>query len=80
MAAETAANAATAQLPIVELVERFARALVRFRARDGKVLRVTYRELYDRVCEFANGLKALGRCLLRPSWADQGPPLQVLDV
>ncbi|RII84079.1 acetate--CoA ligase [Neopusillimonas maritima] len=31
-----------------------------FETDDGKVLRVTYRELYDRVCEFANGLKALG--------------------
>ncbi|HBT31969.1 MAG TPA: acetyl-coenzyme A synthetase, partial [Pusillimonas sp.] len=31
-----------------------------FETDDGKVERVTYRELYDRVCEFANGLKALG--------------------
>ena len=31
-----------------------------FETDDGKVLRITYRELYDRVCEFANGLKALG--------------------
>ena len=31
-----------------------------FEADDGKVTRVTYKELYHRVCQFANGLKALG--------------------
>src|SRR5678816_438194 len=31
-----------------------------FEADDGKVTRVTYRELYHRVCQFANGLKKLG--------------------
>src|SRR6185369_362909 len=31
-----------------------------FEADDGKVTRVTYLELYHRVCQFANGLKALG--------------------
>ena len=31
-----------------------------FEADDGKVTRVTYRELYHRVCQFANGLKSLG--------------------
>jgi len=31
-----------------------------FEADDGKVTRCTYRELYHRVCQFANGLKALG--------------------
>ena len=31
-----------------------------FEADDGKVSRVTYQELYHRVCQFANGLKALG--------------------
>ncbi|HET9469764.1 MAG TPA: AMP-binding protein, partial [Usitatibacter sp.] len=31
-----------------------------FEADDGKVTRVTYRELYHRVCRFANGLKAMG--------------------
>jgi len=31
-----------------------------FEADDGKVSRVTYRELHARVCEFANGIKALG--------------------
>ncbi|OAI63986.1 AMP-dependent synthetase [Ralstonia solanacearum] len=31
-----------------------------FEADDGTVARVTYRELYARVCRFANGLKALG--------------------
>ncbi|CAJ0821619.1 acetate--CoA ligase [Ralstonia flaminis] len=31
-----------------------------FETDDGKVTRVTYRELYVRVCRFANGLKALG--------------------
>jgi acetyl-CoA synthetase len=31
-----------------------------FEADDGKVTKVTYKELYHRVCQFANGLKALG--------------------
>jgi acetyl-CoA synthetase len=31
-----------------------------FEADDGKVTRVTYRELYHRVCRFANALKAMG--------------------
>jgi acetyl-CoA synthetase len=31
-----------------------------FEADDGSVSRVSYRELYHRVCRFANGLKALG--------------------
>jgi acetyl-CoA synthetase len=31
-----------------------------FEADDGKVTRVTYRELYHRVCQFANALKAMG--------------------
>ncbi len=31
-----------------------------FEADDGKVTKVTYRELYHRVCQFANGLKAQG--------------------
>ena len=31
-----------------------------FEADDGKVTRVTYRELYERVCQFANALKAEG--------------------
>ncbi len=31
-----------------------------FEADDGKVNEVTYRELYRRVCQFANGLKKLG--------------------
>jgi acetyl-CoA synthetase len=31
-----------------------------FEADDGKVTTVTYRDLYHRVCQFANGLKALG--------------------
>jgi acetyl-CoA synthetase len=31
-----------------------------FEADDGKVTRVTYKELYHRVCQFANALKALG--------------------
>lgn len=31
-----------------------------FESDDGKVSKVTYRELHQRVCEFANGLKALG--------------------
>ncbi len=33
-----------------------------FEADDGTVTRVSYRELYERVCRFANGLKALGFC------------------
>src|SRR3954463_8973366 len=31
-----------------------------FEADDGKVTKVTYKELYHRVCELANGLKKLG--------------------
>jgi acetyl-CoA synthetase len=31
-----------------------------FESDDGKVTRVTYKELYERVCKFANGLKELG--------------------
>ncbi|HUN94299.1 MAG TPA: acetate--CoA ligase [Burkholderiaceae bacterium] len=31
-----------------------------FEADDGKVTRISYRELHARVCEFANGLRALG--------------------
>ncbi len=31
-----------------------------FEADDGKVTRVTYKELYHRVCQLANGLKSLG--------------------
>jgi acetyl-CoA synthetase len=31
-----------------------------FEADDGKVTKITYRELYRRVCMFANGLKSLG--------------------
>jgi acetyl-CoA synthetase len=31
-----------------------------FEADDGTVTRVTYRELYHRVCKFANGLRSLG--------------------
>ncbi|TXL62452.1 acetate--CoA ligase [Zeimonas arvi] len=31
-----------------------------FEADDGKVSKVTYRELHERVCRFANGLRALG--------------------
>ena len=31
-----------------------------FEADDGKVTKVTYRELYNKVCKLANGLKSLG--------------------
>jgi acetyl-CoA synthetase len=31
-----------------------------FEADDGSVSKITYRQLYHRVCEFANGLKSLG--------------------
>ena len=31
-----------------------------FEADDGQVTRATYRDLYERVCKFANGLKSLG--------------------
>src|SRR5437868_9664736 len=31
-----------------------------FEADDGKVTRVTYKELYHRVCQLANALKAMG--------------------
>ncbi len=36
------------------------KAAIIFEADDGKVTRVTYRELYHRVCKLANGLKARG--------------------
>src|SRR5690554_4903528 len=31
-----------------------------FESDDGKVTKITYRELHARVCEFANGIKSLG--------------------
>jgi acetyl-CoA synthetase len=31
-----------------------------FEADDGKVTKISYKDLYHRVCQFANGLKALG--------------------
>ena len=31
-----------------------------FEADDGKITRITYKDLHAKVCEFANGLKALG--------------------
>jgi len=31
-----------------------------FEADDGKVTRITYKQLYHKVCQFANALKALG--------------------
>ena len=36
------------------------KAAIIFEADDGKVTRVTYRDLYHRVCQLANGLKAQG--------------------
>ena len=36
------------------------RTAIIFEADDGKVTRVTYQELYQRVCKLANGLKSLG--------------------
>jgi acetyl-CoA synthetase len=33
---------------------------IRFESDDGTLTEVTYRELYERVCRFANGLKAMG--------------------
>ena len=33
---------------------------IAFETDDGKVSKVTYRELHERVCRFANGLRALG--------------------
>ncbi len=36
------------------------RVAVIFEADDGSVAKVTYRQLYHRVCQFANGLKKLG--------------------
>src|SRR5581483_6124250 len=36
------------------------RTAIIFEADDGAVTRVTYKELYARVCQFANGLKKLG--------------------
>ena len=42
------------------LESRGDKVAVIFEADDGKVTRVTYRELYERVCQFANALKAEG--------------------
>ena len=36
------------------------RTAIIFEADDGTVTKVTYRALYERVCQFANGLKKLG--------------------
>jgi len=36
------------------------RTAIIFEADDGAITRVTYKELYHRVCQFANGLKKLG--------------------
>src|SRR5512136_809791 len=36
------------------------RTAVIFEADDGTITKVTYKELYHRVCQFANGLKQLG--------------------
>ncbi|SNS34031.1 acetyl-coenzyme A synthetase [Noviherbaspirillum humi] len=37
-----------------------AKTAIIFEADDGKVTKLTYQELHGRVCQFANGLKALG--------------------
>jgi acetyl-CoA synthetase len=37
-----------------------AKTAIIFEADGGQVTRVTYQELHDKVCQFANGLKALG--------------------
>jgi acetyl-CoA synthetase len=37
-----------------------AKTAIVFESDDGKVTRVTYQELYQRVCKLANGLKSLG--------------------
>ena len=37
-----------------------AKVAIIFEADDGTVTRVTYKELHERVCQFANALKALG--------------------
>ena len=43
-----------------------------FEADDGTVTKITYKQLYHRVCQFANGLKSLGiKCL-----AHQGVAIQ----
>src|SRR5439155_8186138 len=31
-----------------------------FEADDGKITKITYKQLYERVCRFANGLRKLG--------------------
>ena len=36
------------------------KAAIIFESDDGQITRVTYRELHARVCQFANGIKALG--------------------
>jgi acetyl-CoA synthetase len=42
------------------LEQRGDKTAIIFEADNGDVTRVTYRELYHRVCQFANGLKSLG--------------------
>jgi len=42
------------------LATRGNQVAILFEADDGKVTRVTYRELYERVCQFANALRAEG--------------------
>ena len=42
------------------LADKADKVAIIFEADDGKVENITYRELYEKVCQFANGLKSLG--------------------
>ncbi|MDP2879047.1 MAG: acetate--CoA ligase [Sulfuricella sp.] len=42
------------------LVTQPGKTAIIFEADDGKVTRISYKDLYHRVCQFANGLRALG--------------------
>ena len=44
----------------VHLASGADKTAIIFEADDGKVTRISYRELYSRVCQFANGLKSRG--------------------
>ena len=44
----------------IHLATQPEKTAIIFEADDGKVTKISYKDLYHRVCAFANGLKALG--------------------
>ena len=42
------------------LADKAAKVAIIYEKDDGSSENITYRELYERVCRFANGLKSLG--------------------